>query len=75
MEYLCRELGGPVPLGELARHCGLSPSRLSHLFREQVGRTPQQFLEMQRMNQSQRAGGIRVTRGRSQGSRSRLPPT
>jgi AraC family transcriptional regulator of arabinose operon len=51
-EYLCRNLREKVTLDALAEHCHLSASRLSHLFRVQVGYTPQQFLELQRMNRA-----------------------
>jgi len=49
MDYLCQNLSQAVTLDRLAQRCGLSVSRLAHLFREQVGQTPHQFLEMQRM--------------------------
>ncbi len=43
MEYLCRNLAGQVHL---------SASRLAHLFRAQTGTTPQQFLEVQRLDRA-----------------------
>ena len=49
LDYLCESLSEPVVLPDLARHCGISLSRLAHLFRAQVGQTPQQFLELKRM--------------------------
>lgn len=49
MDYLCQNLSETITLSILARRCGLSVSRLAHLFREQSGQTPLQFLEMQRM--------------------------
>ena len=52
MDYLCQNLSQAVTLDRLAHHCGLSISRLAHLFREQVGQTPHQFLEMQRMTRA-----------------------
>ena len=52
MDFLCRNLSQPVTLARLARECGMSVSRLSHLFREQVGQTPQLFLEVQRLKQA-----------------------
>ena len=52
MDFLCRHLGDPVSFDALAAECGLSASRLSHLFREQSGLTPMQFLEQQRMNRA-----------------------
>jgi AraC family transcriptional regulator of arabinose operon len=52
LDYLCRHLDQPIPLDALAEHCGLSASRLAHLFREQVGMTPVRFLETQRMRRA-----------------------
>jgi AraC family transcriptional regulator of arabinose operon len=39
----------PFRMDTLARHCGISPSRLAHLFRDQTGTSPQRFLEKHRM--------------------------
>ena len=52
MEFLCRHLAEPVSLEALAGHVNLSASRFSHLFREQAGVTPQQFLETQRLSRA-----------------------
>ena len=52
MEYLGKRLAEPVSLDSLAAACGLSVSRLAHLFRAQVGLTPQQFLEGQRLSRA-----------------------
>ena len=52
MDYLCRNLAARVTLNGLAKMAGLSVSRLAHLFREQVGMTPQQFLEQQRLERA-----------------------
>ena len=49
VEHLCRNLGQRTTMEGLAAAHNLSVSRLAHLFREQVGVTPQQFLEQQRM--------------------------
>lgn len=49
MDYLCQNCALPMSAMLLARQCGLSVSRFAHLFREQVGQTPHQFLETQRM--------------------------
>jgi AraC family transcriptional regulator of arabinose operon len=49
MEILRERLHEPVPVSELAQAVGLSASRLSHLFREQVGQTPQRFVEAERI--------------------------
>ncbi len=50
VELLTDGFKGPFRLSELARRCGLSVSRLSHLFRIQVGESPGRFLERQRLS-------------------------
>ena len=49
MDYLAANLRQPFRLETLARHCGLSVSRLAHLFKTGAGTSPQQFFEQQRM--------------------------
>jgi AraC family transcriptional regulator of arabinose operon len=49
MDYLCQNLTAKITVDGLAALCGLSGSRLAHLFRAQVGMTPQQFQEQQRL--------------------------
>ena len=49
IDYLVRDLRRPFLLENLARHCGASVSRLSHLFKQQTGSSPQQFIERHRM--------------------------
>jgi AraC family transcriptional regulator, arabinose operon regulatory protein len=49
MDYLVINLRQPFRLETLARHCGLSISRLAHLFKSEIGLSPQQFFEQQRM--------------------------
>ncbi len=49
VEYLCSHLAEKTDLATLARACYMSVSRLAHLFREQVGISPQQYLEQQRI--------------------------
>jgi len=49
VDYLIANLREPFLLQRLAVHCGVSASRLSHLFKEQTGSSPQQFLERHRM--------------------------
>jgi AraC family transcriptional regulator of arabinose operon len=51
--YLLEHLSEPMMMPILARHVDLSVSRLAHLFREQTGQTPQQFMEMERMARAQ----------------------
>lgn len=53
LERLCQNLSAPLTLDSMARDVGLSVSRLAHLFRAQVGQTPQQFLEQQRLERAQ----------------------
>lgn len=49
MGFLLENLARPVTLPEVARASGLSVSRLSYRFKTEVGQTPMQFLETQRM--------------------------
>lgn len=48
-DYLASHLQVPFQLETLAGQCNLSVSRLSHLFKAQLGVSPQQFLEQQRI--------------------------
>jgi AraC family transcriptional regulator of arabinose operon len=52
MDYLAANLRPPFRLETLARHCGLSVSRLAHLFKTETGVSPQQFFKQQRMGQA-----------------------
>ncbi|HLK59834.1 MAG TPA: helix-turn-helix domain-containing protein [Chthonomonadaceae bacterium] len=52
MDHLCLHLGEKHTLETLAEIGGLSVSRMAHLFRKQVGRTPMQFLEWQRLERA-----------------------
>lgn len=52
LNYLCENLSEPIALPDLARRCGMSLSRLAHLFRAQVGQTPQQFFELKRLTRA-----------------------
>lgn len=63
MDYLERNLARKVTLADIARAVGLSSSRLAHLFREQTGQTPQQYLEglrMQRATELLRRTGFKI---------------
>lgn len=53
MNYLAEHSAEPFRLDELARACGLSPSRLSHLFKAQTGETPQRYGEELKMRLAQ----------------------
>jgi AraC family transcriptional regulator of arabinose operon len=52
LDYLCEHLSEIVTVADLADRAVLSPSRLAHLFRAQVGMTPQQFHEQQRLERA-----------------------
>ena len=52
LEYLCEHFRYPASIAELAKRCNLSESRFSHLFREQVGMPPIQFLEHYRIRRA-----------------------
>ncbi|MEJ1971879.1 MAG: helix-turn-helix domain-containing protein [Lacunisphaera sp.] len=47
--YLAGDPARPFSITDVAAHCGLSPSRLSHLFKIQVRLTPRQFSENLRL--------------------------
>jgi AraC family transcriptional regulator of arabinose operon len=49
VDFLSARYREPFLLEKLARHCGLSVSRLAHLFKEQTGLSPQRYLEEHRM--------------------------
>ena len=40
----------PLPVSELARQATLSPSRFAYLFKSQLGISPQQYIERERMH-------------------------
>lgn len=50
--HVALHLGEPMTLESLADVAGLSVSRFAHLFRAQLGVTPQQFVEQQRMRRA-----------------------
>lgn len=49
MDYLVANMRAPFQLEAVARHCGLSVSRLAHLFKTETGTSPQRYFEQQRM--------------------------
>jgi len=53
MDYLAARPTESFSLAALARHCGLSESRFSHLFREQTGESPQVYSEELRLRLAQ----------------------
>lgn len=63
-DLLAEQLHEPFSLAKLARECGLSVSRLAHLFREQMGASPQKYqeqLRLQSAGQLLRTSGLSVT--------------
>ncbi|MCX6968740.1 MAG: helix-turn-helix domain-containing protein [Verrucomicrobia bacterium] len=63
LDIMGSDLSSPFSVAGLARACGLSPSRLTHLFRNQVGVSPQRFSERCRLNRAAellRHGGMPV---------------
>jgi AraC family transcriptional regulator of arabinose operon len=52
MDYMRQNLGSEASLPVLAEIAGMSASRLSHLFREQVGVSPMRYLEIQRLDRA-----------------------
>ena len=54
INHLAGHYREPFRLDQLARHCGISVSRLAHLFKAQTGNSPQRFLEQHRMQVASR---------------------
>ncbi len=54
MIFIVEQLSHPITLADIARASNQSVSRLTHLFHKQVGTTPQQYLEEQRMQTAAR---------------------
>ena len=50
LEVIAQRLQGPLGIEDLAAAATLSVSRFSHLFREQVGMAPREFVEQQRLD-------------------------
>jgi AraC family transcriptional regulator, arabinose operon regulatory protein len=51
-EYICQNSERKISIEYLAKICGLSPSRLSHLYKIQMGQTPMRYLETQRIQKA-----------------------
>lgn len=49
IEHIGRHLTEPLTIADLAAVANLSPSRLGHLFAQQVGTSPQQFVQARRI--------------------------
>ncbi|ONI72352.1 AraC family transcriptional regulator [Kribbella sp. ALI-6-A] len=54
IELVDRDLKADLGVPRLARAASLSPSRFAHLFRAQLGVTPQQFVERRRLEAARR---------------------
>ena len=52
IDYMLANIGSKVNVADVAEACGLSTSRIAHLFQAQVGQSPQQYLEMERLNRA-----------------------
>jgi len=60
IDYLIIHFRQPFEMEALARYCGISPSRLSHLFKAETQTSPQKFLERYRIQQA--CDLLRITR-------------
>jgi len=52
LEQIGARLAGPLSVPRLALDCGLSTSRLAHLFQEQVGMPPRDYIEQERLRRA-----------------------
>lgn len=52
MDLLLEKMTEPFSVAALATECGLSTSRLAHLFREETGTSPGQYLEQLRLDRA-----------------------
>jgi len=50
LEYINDHITEKVTVSSFAKACSLSPSRLSHLFQEQMGLAPMQYVEARRLD-------------------------
>lgn len=60
LDYIAESIREPVSVGELATHCGISESRLAHLFKEEMGMPVARFTERERLHRAARL--LRLTR-------------
>lgn len=54
LDLISADLTADLGVGRLAAACNLSPSRFAHLFRSELGTSPQQFVERRRLETSAR---------------------
>ena len=53
LDLIARQLARPLDVGAIAAFVNLSPSRLSHVFKEQVGVSLARYVEMRRLERAQ----------------------
>lgn len=53
LDVIAGRLHEPITLADVAQAVNLSESRFAHLFREELGQTPQRFIEQQRIERAQ----------------------
>ncbi len=54
MHYLATHVSEPFSMETLARHAGLSVSRLAHLFKDELDQSPQQYAEGMKLDYARR---------------------
>lgn len=52
VEFIEENLAEPLRVEDLARQASLSPSRFAHLFRAELGASPQRFVELERIRRA-----------------------
>lgn len=52
LELIHDRFAQPLSVAAMARHCGLSPSRFTHLFQHETNATPQRYLELRRLGRA-----------------------
>jgi AraC family transcriptional regulator of arabinose operon len=53
LEYISVKLSQPMTVAGLAEAAGISPSRLAHLFRAELGTSVMHYIEMRRIERAQ----------------------
>ena len=57
IEFMKANLKSNVSVGQIAKHCCVSPSHFTHVFKETMGSTPSSYLQQLRMDQAKRLLG------------------
>ena len=63
INYLCQSLEKPLSIAHLADIAGLSISRFAHLFRDEMGVTPVQYVEQRKMEQARQTASHDIDAG------------